>query len=303
MTPIISGTIAGQTVAAGNALNPFTNTTVTDPNGFTADTITISLLDSNGNATDANGTLVLNNGGQGPVTFNETSSGVYVLQDTSAFQLPTSTAPLNAVLPDLQFIAASGDAAGTTTTLAVHLSDTFPGHFADDSTTKITVGGTGGSTPAPTTPIPTVTPTAIPTTVPTATATPNQTATSFVTNGPAGTGNNPYIHENHNVPSGQVDSLTTGDGQLTIDQPGKFLGAVDFTNGDIDLNGLAKADSYSFKNDMLTIWSGGTAIDRLHMTADSTSAFTVAQTQFGVSIYTAQDTNHPTGGTVLPSHS
>jgi hypothetical protein len=100
-----------------------------------------------------------------------------------------------------------------------------------------------------------------------------------------------------------TESLTSGDSQLIIDHPRQFHGQVDLVSGDVDLNGLAQADNYSFSNDMLTIYAtNGKALDRLRLTSDS-SAFSVEKTATGVSIYTADDTVHSSTGTILPLHS
>jgi hypothetical protein len=92
------------------------------------------------------------------------------------------------------------------------------------------------------------------------------------------------------------------DSQMTVDHPRSYHGQTDLQSGVIDLNGLASADSYSFKNDMLSIYgSSGNLLDNVRFTADS-AAFSVEKTSSGVSIYTADDTRHPTGN-VMPVHS
>jgi hypothetical protein len=56
---------------------------------------------------------------------------------------------------------------------------------------------------------------------------------------------------------------------LEIDQPHEFLGAVTMqTLSEIDLVGLANADSYSFQNDMLSIYAGNRVIDMLRLSND-----------------------------------
>ena len=103
------------------------------------------------------------------------------------------------------------------------------------------------------------------------------------------------------VGSKVTETLTSGS-QLVINHPNRFHGQVDLGSGDIDLNGLARADSYSFRNDMLTIYaSNGKAIDKLRLTTNS-SAFSVEKTATGVSIYTADDILHSSTGTLLPLH-
>jgi hypothetical protein len=90
--------------------------------------------------------------------------------------------------------------------------------------------------------------------------------------------------------------------KLIIDHPNEFLASVALDSGGsvIDLNDLVKANSYSFHNDMLTIYGqNGKAIDTLRLS--STEAFSVEKTPTGmVSIYTAF--SQPPAGTLLPLH-
>src|ERR1700730_4537431 len=106
MTPVISGTVAGQTVASGSNIDPFSSTIIADPNNFPgaerldANTLTISLLDANGNPTDANGSLSLSTSSTDE-TLSQTSPGIYVLTD---HQGPDLTGGLFHSVPGLQFI-------------------------------------------------------------------------------------------------------------------------------------------------------------------------------------------------------
>jgi hypothetical protein len=90
---------------------------------------------------------------------------------------------------------------------------------------------------------------------------------------------------------------------LIIDHPKEFLASVALDSGGsvIDLNLLATADSYSFRNDMLTIYGqNGKAIDTLRLSSP-TGAISVEKTPTGmVSIYTAF--SQPPAGTLLPLH-
>jgi hypothetical protein len=59
-------------------------------------------------------------------------------------------------------------------------------------------------------------------------------------------------------------------GILQIDQPWAFHGAVTLQGtSQIDLVGLANADSYGYANDMLSIYAHNRVIDRLQVTNDS----------------------------------
>jgi hypothetical protein len=107
---------------------------------------------------------------------------------------------------------------------------------------------------------------------------------------------------------GAKQTVTVNTGMLRIDHPSQFLGSVmipSFGSGDIDLVGLVTADSYSYHNDMLSIFGAGQVLDTLRLA--SAVAFNVEKTSVGVSIYTDPNApnflgiNHP-AGTLLPMH-
>ena len=69
---------------------------------------------------------------------------------------------------------------------------------------------------------------------------------------------------------------------------------------EIDLMGLANADSYTFKNDMLKIYDGSKIIDMLRLHDSTTDGFTVQKTASSVNIVAITDPTHlPVG---LPIH-
>jgi hypothetical protein len=92
---------------------------------------------------------------------------------------------------------------------------------------------------------------------------------------------------------------------LTIEHPKGFAGLVQLGKGEIDLNGLAKADSYTFNNDLLSIYNGKTVIDTLRLAQESLGngflQLDVVKTHSGVAIFTAINPVHP-AGTILPVH-
>jgi hypothetical protein len=381
MIPVISGTVADQTVDVGDTINPFTNVSIVDPNDYVSDvTLTITLLDANGNPTDANGTLSIPTANLGNDTFAETSPGVYVLTDGST-PGPSSTVPFfQPQLADITFLAS--DAATTTFSLAEQ--DGYGEHQTDTTTTVTGNGATisNGSaalpdtstnmtapsdpstssaalsdttnTAAPSDPSTssaapsdpstssaapsdpstssaaasdTSTSSAVPSDTSTSSAAPSDISTSVVassdnstssaapsdtsTGSPANTdiptdpssGTSTNVITVRGFVSSNVTKTLTSDSQLVIDHPNRFHGQVDLGSGDVDLNGLAKADNYSFNNDMLTIYdSSGKALDKLRLTCDS-SSFSVEKTATGVSIYTADDVVHSSTGTLLPLNS
>jgi hypothetical protein len=99
-----------------------------------------------------------------------------------------------------------------------------------------------------------------------------------------------------------------GSARLIIDNPNEFHGAVDltYTPGagagvpQIDLLGLTKADSYSYHDDMLSIWSGKSVIDTLRLATSTPYGFAVASTMGGVSVI--PDTANHTYPGELPVH-
>ena len=101
------------------------------------------------------------------------------------------------------------------------------------------------------------------------------------------------------VGSGQ-GVILNGASALRVDHPTKFAGQVNLIGGQIDLEGLAKADSYTFQNDMLSIFSAGKMIDTLHLTDSTLNGFVVQQTAGSVNVVGIIDpNNHPIG---LPLH-
>jgi hypothetical protein len=109
------------------------------------------------------------------------------------------------------------------------------------------------------------------------------------------------------IPLGADPPTAPNPGILEIDHPKQFLGTVQLALGEIDLNGLARADSYTYQNDLLSIFDGKSVIDTLSLQqialAQDTPniAFSVERTAHGVSIYTDANPTHP-AGTILPVH-
>jgi hypothetical protein len=110
------------------------------------------------------------------------------------------------------------------------------------------------------------------------------------------------------VGAGQtVDVIpAAGQQQLIIDDPKRFLATVDLgpsgqpgflPNSVVDLNHLANADSYTYANDLLSIYSHNKVIDTLKLDA---SALVVAKTAGGVALYNSM--SPPTGASLLPVH-
>ncbi|HJS83977.1 MAG TPA: hypothetical protein VJ779_00775 [Acetobacteraceae bacterium] len=88
--------------------------------------------------------------------------------------------------------------------------------------------------------------------------------------------------------------------RITIGRPDLFQGLVNFTGGPtnmIDLLGIT-ADSYSYRNDVLSLYRGGQVVDSLRLHA-STSQFQVTESARGISI-TGLPASQPAGSVILP---
>ncbi|MBV8614015.1 MAG: hypothetical protein JOY66_09630 [Acetobacteraceae bacterium] len=109
--------------------------------------------------------------------------------------------------------------------------------------------------------------------------------------------------------SGIMFMGSVGDGQtvnsdgfdrITIANPDLFQGLVAFAGGPtntVDLLGVA-ADSYSYQDDMLSLYQGGQVVDTLRLQTDP-SQFQVSESARGVSI-TGLPGTPPPGAVVLP---
>lgn len=96
---------------------------------------------------------------------------------------------------------------------------------------------------------------------------------------------------------------------VQIDKPKEFAASITLaapaagnSPAEIDLEGLAKAGSYTFKNDMLRLFSGNKVIDTLRLTDQTQYGFAVEKTASSVNIV-GIDPTHPATGTLLPIHS
>jgi hypothetical protein len=101
---------------------------------------------------------------------------------------------------------------------------------------------------------------------------------------------------------GAQQSVLDG-GVVKIDRPDQFSASISLTSASsaIDLMSLAAADSYTYQNDMLSIWSGNTVIDKLRLHDNTPHGFVVEAPTTGRSVNVAiSDPNHVPGG--LPVH-
>lgn len=126
-TPQIGGTLANQTVAPGQVIDPLHGVTITDGNAAAQDAVTITVTDDNGTASDATGTF-----GAEPWMTHTAGSGVYTLTATDPKTLTTeldslvfSPAPL-----------ASGQTSSTSH-FQIAVSDPAVKQSATDTTTSV----------------------------------------------------------------------------------------------------------------------------------------------------------------------
>jgi hypothetical protein len=93
--------------------------------------------------------------------------------------------------------------------------------------------------------------------------------------------------------------LLTGPSVLQVDHPKQFEGFGYLVGGKISLMGLVDADSYSFQNEMLSIFSGKSVIDTLRLRDATPNGFVVEQKSGSVNIVSFDPTNPEIG---LPIH-
>jgi hypothetical protein len=98
-------------------------------------------------------------------------------------------------------------------------------------------------------------------------------------------------------------------GTIQIDQPRQFDATVTISSAEgtqqfiaIDLIGLAMADSYTYKNDMLNIYSGNQIIDTLGLHDSTQYGFVVEPPTAGGSVNVVAITDPSNVPTGLPIH-
>jgi hypothetical protein len=87
-------------------------------------------------------------------------------------------------------------------------------------------------------------------------------------------------------------------GTLHLDDPARFAGSVSLQGGFIDLANMAKADSYSYSNGVLSVFAGNTVIDSLRLTGATSDQLKVTKAGGILTLYQG---NSPGLG-VLPLH-
>jgi hypothetical protein len=89
-------------------------------------------------------------------------------------------------------------------------------------------------------------------------------------------------------------------GEVQIDHLGQFAAQATLENGEIDLPGLAHIDSYTFKNDLLRLYTGNHVAGQLQLHDATTNGFVVQQAAGRVDILSILDPASPPVG--LPVH-
>jgi hypothetical protein len=126
--PTITGAAAGQITAAGTAIKPFASVDITDPDLAVMDSLTITLKNSSGVATDADGTLSASG-------LTKTGTGTYILA-------AATPATLSAEVEALVFTPANSTST-LTTSFTLTASQTAGGSTVSttNSTTSVTATG------------------------------------------------------------------------------------------------------------------------------------------------------------------
>lgn len=101
---------------------------------------------------------------------------------------------------------------------------------------------------------------------------------------------------------GSHQSILDG-GVVQVDSPNQFRASVTLTSAfsEVDLVGLATADSYTFKNDMLRIFSGNNVIDTLRLTDQTPYGFDVVKTAGSINVVALSSSGEAIPG-ALPVH-
>lgn len=125
--PQIGGTLANQTVAPGQVIDPLHGVTITDANASAQDVVTITVTDENGTASDATGTF-----GAEPWMSHTAGSGVYTL---TASDPKTLTSELDSLVFSPAPLA-SGQTS-LTSHFQIDASDPAVKQSATDTTTSV----------------------------------------------------------------------------------------------------------------------------------------------------------------------
>jgi hypothetical protein len=130
--PVIAGTVAGQATSDTTAIDPFASVKITDSPEFTSDTVTITLTDSGGAATDADGTL----SGAG---LTKAGTGIYQLAAATPARL-TSEIDALVFTPTTHQVAA-----GATVTTGFTISVFNGATTSDNGDTTVVATGTAAA--------------------------------------------------------------------------------------------------------------------------------------------------------------
>jgi hypothetical protein len=102
-------------------------------------------------------------------------------------------------------------------------------------------------------------------------------------------------------------------GTLVVDKASTFAASINLTEGLVELNGIAKADSYSFMNDILSIYNGKNIVDTLRLSILNPSSyitgigmpvptFGIDKTANGIMIYSSYGSGPIVGDKALTLH-
>ena len=116
-TPIISGTMAGQTVAPLETDTPFSSVAISDPNTDTTDSLSITLTGGGGLLSDGSGFDGLTTSGPGVYLLSGTAAAITSELDVLIFTPSASTTPTTFTLIDTSTAGTSASDANTTVTV------------------------------------------------------------------------------------------------------------------------------------------------------------------------------------------
>lgn len=134
---------------------------------------------------------------------------------------------------------------------------------------------------------------------------------SFTTEMAHGTGTK--LEFAQGVSAGQTVTITGGQypangiSTVQVDDPSNYHASTTLGFGEMILQGVT-ADSYTYQNDMLSLYNGSTVVDTLNLALQTSNNGLAAATNFGVSqvggsvVLHADGASYQGGGTLLPVH-
>ena len=143
LPPVISGTLAGQSVDSGQSDTPFASVTIADPNIDTSDSLSIQLTGAGGTLADGAGFTGLMTSAPGVYTLSGSATAITSELDALVFTPGAGSGTTTITLTDTTSLGTSASDANTTLTILSTGTDvvSVATFLADQSTLDNTSGG------------------------------------------------------------------------------------------------------------------------------------------------------------------